>query len=309
MSPAWDPKAWMWQNQDCSQLSLALEIKQGHPYLFPVQDGNNRAGGGTFLRSFFLSLADGGTPDHLTCFLSCWHGGHCPQPCCGCYAPLCLMAHASQVIVRLYLEPASHCGHCFISLLPFLSQCFERIVHACLYFFPICSLWRPRSLTSAPLPLLNLSLRGITHLHVGYVLCLLTEPFCCDCHSLYWETQDSWFSWDFCSSVSSTSVTVLLFRLSFRPRVVYRVLFLNACENLLVIFQKLCELADVMLVAWNWLWWSIDTWKLTSVKNQPPGHPNFLAFLGWMGFTFLRTLLQARFWKRPSPVRKCRAWD
>lgn len=167
MSPAWDPKALMWQNQDCSQLSLALEIKQRHPYLFPVWDGNNRAGGGMFLRSFFLSLADGGAPDHLTCFLSCWHGGHCPQPCCGCYAPLCLMAHASQVIVRLYLEPTSHCGPCFISLLPFLSQCFERIVHACLHFFPICSLWRPLSLTSAPLPLLNRSLRGITHLRVG----------------------------------------------------------------------------------------------------------------------------------------------
>lgn len=52
---------------------------------------------------------------------------------------------------------------------------------------------------------------------------------------------------------SSTSLTVLLFRLFFLPRLVYWVWLLDACENLLLIFQKLSELVDVMLVAGNWL--------------------------------------------------------
>lgn len=48
MSLPWDHKARMWQNWDCSQLSLTLEIRLGHHCFFPARDGNNRAGRETF---------------------------------------------------------------------------------------------------------------------------------------------------------------------------------------------------------------------------------------------------------------------
>lgn len=263
MSLAWDHKAQMWQDQGCSRLSLASEIKEGHHRFFPVRDSESRAGGGTLLRSFFLSLAYGGAPDHLTCFLSCWHGGHCPQLCFGCYALLYLVGHASQVIVRPCLEPASHCGHGFISLLPFLNQCFERAVHTCLHFFSVCSLWSHGNSTCLPLPLLNLPLRAITHLHVGKSNGIFCVDFLSLSVAIVMVSTEELKTLGFRSTVvlvfPSTSLTISLFSLSFLPCVACWVWFLNACENLLWIFKKLCELVDVMLVAWNWLRWSIYT--------------------------------------------------
>lgn len=178
-----------------------------------------------FSEVFFLSLAYGGAPDHLSCFLSCWHDGHCPQSCFGCSALLHLIGRASQVIVSTYLDLAPRCCHGFISLLPFLSQCFDfRVVYTRLHFFSVCSLLSRGGLTSPPLPLLNLPLRGIAHLHVGKS----NGVFCVDFLSLavviVTVSAEKLKTLGFHSTVlsvfPSTSLTVSLFSFSFLPCVV-----------------------------------------------------------------------------------------
>lgn len=190
----------MWQNQDCSWLSLALEIKQGHPYLFPVPDGNNRAGGGMFLRIFFSFSSRR------------W----CSWP------PVLLTWWPLSSAMFWLLSSSLFSGLC-------LSGYCQTQPWACipwwplLYFSPALSkpvFWKDcpclSTLLSHLLPVKALQLdspspptaESFSQRHHSptcsqiewYVLCLLTETFCCDCHGLYWETQDFWFSWDCCSS-------------------------------------------------------------------------------------------------------------
>lgn len=163
MSIAWDHKARMRRNQDCSRLPLALEIKEAHHHFFPVCNGNSRAGGGIFLRGFFLQHTVALMTTWLLLALSTWW----PLSsivfwmlCSSLVSWACLSGYCQTLP-----EASTHCGHDFISLLLFLSQCFGRVVHSRLHFFSICSLLSHGSSASPPLPLLNLPLRGLPHPH------------------------------------------------------------------------------------------------------------------------------------------------
>lgn len=107
-------------------------------------------------------------------------------------------------------------------------------------------------MTPPPLPLLNLSFRGITHLPVrksNDMFCVYFLRLSVVIATVFTEKLKTLgFHGTVVPVFSSTSLTVLVFRHFFLPCVVYWVWLLNACENLLLIFQKLCELVDVMLV-------------------------------------------------------------
>lgn len=125
------------------------------------------------------------------------------------------------------------------------------------------------------------SFRGITHLHVGKPkdrFCVYLLSFSIVIAIVSTEKLNTFsFHETLFQVFYSTSLTILLFRFSFLPSVVYWVWLLDACENLLLIFQKLSELVDVLLVARNWLWWSIDTKKLAVLKINPPSIPRALS--------------------------------
>lgn len=162
---------------------MTSETELGHPSFFPAGDGNNHTARVTSQKSLSRTRWCSQPFDLLPVLLT-W----CPlfSAIFWLLPLLHLVAPASQVMLKLPLDPAFHWGRGFVSLLPFLRWALGGTATLC-PLPPISSPTRVCIAVFPSLPFAESSSQG--HRSPPYwqtkaqFLCLLTGPFCCGSHS------------------------------------------------------------------------------------------------------------------------------